>query len=366
MNNKILKLIFSVFLALLIFCIITFIGITDIISNVFDLFKLKTIDIINDNRIKNEKIININTINDLYGIWKNNTKDFNNRYEAIIDKDSITLYRYDNGIKNIYWIGDFNIENIIYDVNKEYTIVSKNFKYVSMRIDKAATVDSKKFIYNNKCISFISQYDDNYENINLYRYKEYEDRLRVIKYSNNRESKYDDKTNLNIDLGDYTITYPYYFDTEEDILKNIINENSIPYNNEQYNIKTLNNDIVLSPSDNNSYAELYISEIKYVNFNDVDDFNNYIKNTYNYYNNKLLITKRELYADNIITNELICSIKNMNYNDYICGMSFETYLWMQKTNSLLIVGIAYQYNDTSIYDYIKDYKKIIKNIKSNY
>ena len=45
------------------------------------------------------------------------------------------------------------------------------------------------------------------------------------------------------------------------------------------------------------------------------------------------------------------------------GMIFETYMLMKETNTNLIISIIYDYNDTSEYDYLSDYAKILKGLK---
>lgn len=365
MDNKILKVILSILLAIIIFFIATYIGLVEIFSDMFDYFKLHTINFSNDNKIKNEKLVDIKEINNLYGVWKSIDIDFDNRFEAMITNDSITLYKYENGIKHIYWIGSFDIENSVVNINEKYIINSKNFKYVSTLIDTASTVDNKDFIYDNKQISFISQFNDEYENIVMNRYKEYDDRLRVIKYQGDRESKYNEKDNYTINLSDYIVSVPKYFDNEEDKLSNLIAENNIP-SDFNISIPTLNNCIILSPSNTKSYAELFISEIKNVDFEDEEQFNNqvYENSQINNTNNEF-IADRILYADDIITNERIYSTKSSTKDVDLYGMSFETYMWMKKTKSIVIIGVAYLYNDTSEYDYLEDYKKVIKNIRRN-
>ena len=353
--------------------------------------------------IKNEKEIDINSKEDLIGIWKEIDCDFNNRFEAIIDKESITIYKYDNTInnlkhnvlyRNVYWAGIFDID---FDINEESRIISKNFNKITDRMnfeDKQIIDHSKEksIVYSKGTIMFLSQYGDEYRYIILKRFdtkkrKPMSDLLE-LKYVGDRESKFDKGSNNRIDLGNYEIDIPSYFDNIEsesleknyqlEIIPDSFKSNEL--GGQMYNERY----IVRTPSDKNAYAELFIGKYINANLEDVNELKHYIDTygakqiDYDYYLG-LKEEKKQVISDYIkVSSNSLDGSENF-LSDYIYihnyldnrgdnpklakGLVYDTWIGFTDTNTVFCIGLAYGYNDISNNDYIEDYKKILNSLR---
>ena len=371
MKKNLLKIAFAIFLGFILFFVALIFGLVDYVAQGLDEIRLDILYKNFNRQIKNEKQIEVKETKDFYGIWKEDCTDFKNRYEAIIDANSITVYKWDDGTdwKIIYWVGDFYLDDVIYDVNGKYIIESKNFTYVSSRIDTTAKSSSKNFTYdgeNGGTISFISQYNDDWVEIVLNRYEEVNDRLRVVKYQGERLGGYDDRTNKKIKINNYEISYPAYFDNEEEeTRKETLEDVLLPSNYDITEFGIENNFIVLSPSDTKSHAELFIGEYKNIRFSSIEDFENSVLFSSDMWNadNYERVAIKRTDAESIYSIETICSTKYVGLDGIVIyGMGFETHLLMKENNMVLIIGVAYTYDDNSKYDYLGDYKQIIRGI----
>lgn len=360
MKSNFVKCILAIFLGIIIFIVLCFFDITYIISLILDFGKLNVEEIRLNEQIKKEKILEINDVEDIYGFWKDDEYGFDNRYEAIIDSDSITIYGYIEGEGYVYWTGTFILQNN-FDVGGKTKITSNNYKSISKYIELAAQTQTKEFTYENGVISFISQFNDTYHEVHLKRYDPYDDRIRMIKYNLNRVGHYD-KNNNKIELDNYMIEYPKYFDTEEENSFGNIPSSYI------YNIdsglveKKL---IVLSPSATRSHAEFYVNESKNNKINDIYELYEVMQNesvNLNLATNRLISFTFNSESNSIM---IIFSIKYVDaYDDskVTYGLAFENWMIKNETNELIIVGVAYTNDDTSDYDYISDFEKVIGNI----
>ena len=359
--KKILKLVFMLLVAIVILSFLISFNSVISFSELFDDFKMSISKMRENENIKREKLYEINTIDDMYGLWKDDSFGHKERYEALIDEDSITVYKYQNNKKYIYWIGTFDVKNLNFNSDGEQILSSKNYNQISKYISVASQANTKEFIYNNKNIRFISQFNDDQYEVTLKRYNAYNDRLRMVKYDGDRKSAWDKSTNKKIILNNWTVEYPYYFDTEEeDTFKDI--PDIWVYNIDNTMIEK--NLITLSPSNTKSFAELFIGEYKNAN---IDNINDLLKMMIEYseqlnYTNYELITSSFDAENNLIMN--ICSTKYINNytNEIKYGISFESWILKKETNEVLIIGTAYDYADTSNYDYIGDYEKVLQNI----
>ena len=317
------------------------------------------------NNIKNERRIDIKSIDDFNGLWKDAKSKYEERYEALIDNDSITLYKYYNDDPTIYWIGTFDVSDFLSGVK---TVQSKNFSFVSNLIENAAKSEFKEFTYEDGKIKFISQYNDGYSEITLERCAMNVERLRVVKYPGNRKSYYDENTNYTVNIGGYQISYPSYFDhKEEETQENMIDKWMVPEDYESIYRMINNNHLVYSPSDTNAHAELFIAEYVKANINDIDEFDQDIRSYSLVYQNPM----NEVIAQEMIEGDNYDTIRYVYSNRYddpesgrtIYGMIFETYMLMKETNTSFIISVTYSYDDTSDYDYLEDYAKMLKGLR---
>ena len=360
----ILKFVFTLLIAIVIFYFLISLNSTVYFSEAFDDFKISIYKMRENEHIKREKLYEINTLDDIYGLWKDDSFGHKERYEALFDEDSITVYKYQNNEKYIYWIGTFDVKDLDLNSDSEQIIASKNYSQISKYISVASQTNTKEFIYDNKHIKFISQFNDDRYEVTLKRYSAYNDRIRMIKYNGDRKSAWDKRTNEKFILNNWTIEYPYYFDTEEeDTFKDI--PDIWVHNIENTMIKK--NLITLSPSNTKSVAELFIGEYKNANTSNIYDLYEMMidhSEQLNYTNYELITHSFDA-ENNIIMN--ICSTRYIdNYNNEIkYGISFESWILKKETNEILIIGTSYDYDDTSNYDYIGDYEKILQNIARN-
>lgn len=371
MKKSLLKIVFAILLGFMLFFAALIFGFIDLVSQSTDKVKLDILYRNFNKQIKREKQITVREEKDFYGIWKDNSKDFENRYEAIIDENSITVYKWSDKSdwRTIYWVGDFHLDDIINNINGKATIESKNFTYISNRIDTAAKSSSKEFIYNGESgasLSFISQNNDDYIEIVLNRYEAVNDRLRVVKYQGKRVGGYDENTNKKVIINGYEVSYPSYFNhEEEETKKEFINDLLIPDGNIISEEGMENNRIVLSPNNEKAYAELYIGEYRNLYFDSVENFKKFVEynsEMWNMKDNDIILIK-EVDSEEMASIEMICSTKYTDEKGIVTyGMAFETDIFMKEKNMVLIIGTAYDYNDNSGYDYLEDYKKVIKSI----
>ena len=361
MNKNIIKCTMAILLGIILFLVFDYLNLSTILSLTFDKGKLDIVELKYKEQIKREKLHKINTREDIYGFWKDDEYGLDNRYEALIDKDSIIVYGYLEGNKNVYWVGNFNLLND-FEVNSNSQISSTNYKSISKYITTAAQTDIKDFIYDNGVIRFISQFNDTYHEVHLKRYKPFDDRIRMIKYNVDRVGHYDKNNNKKIELENYVIEHPEYFDAEE--------ENSfgdIP-NSFVYNIDSdlvLKKSILLSPSDTRSHAEFFVDEYnnsKIKNIYQLYDEMQYISENLNSDTSELISYEYNSSDDSIM---IMFSTKNVDPYDgkVTYGLAFENWMIKNETNELIIVGVAYTNDDTSDYDYIGDYEKAIQGIK---
>ena len=362
MNKNIIKCAMAILLGIILFLVFDYFDLSTILSLTFDKGKTDILELKYKEQIKKEKLQKLNKIDDIYGFWKDDEYGFDNRYEAIIDSDSITIYGYIEGEGYVYWIGTFILQND-FDVGGKTKITSNNYKSIAKYITTAAQVQTKDFTYENGVISFISQFNDDYHEVHLKRYNPCDDRIRMIKYNLNRVGRYDKNNNNRIELDNYVLEYPKYFDTEEEN-----SYGSIP-NSSAYNIDSdliEKKSIVLSPSDTKSYAEFFVDEYK----------NNRIENIYQLYeemesnseNLNSSTSKLISYAYNSDDNSIMIIFTTKYVDVYddskvTYGLAFENWMIKNETNELVLVGVAYTNDDTSDYDYIGDYEKAIQGIK---
>lgn len=365
MKNRLVKTAIAVILGIVLFCATYDVGIVDNVDYVFSDTKRIIYSTRLISQIKNETKLEIKNTNDFDGLWKDADSLFSERYEALIDKDSITLYRYKDGVSNIYWVGTFDVGAF---TNERKTIESKNFSFVSNMIENTAKSDTKTFTYEDGKIKFISQYDDGYKEIVLERYNVNVDRLRVVKFPGERKSYYDEKTNKTLNIGGYQISYPSYFDhVEEETAENIIDKWLVPADYKSIYRMINNNFLVYSPSSTDAYAELFIAEYVNANINDIDEYDKNIReNSFvhmNSMNEEIAKLKLEGEKDDRITYVFSNRYDDPESGRTICSMIFETYMLMKEANTSLIVSVSYSYDDVSDYDYLSDYAKVIKGIK---
>ena len=365
MKNKAIKTVLAVVLGFVVFCTAYAVGVINMTDDMFAKARYNIIVMKLTNFIKSEKRINIKNNNDLYGLWKDTNSKYEERYEALIDNDSITLYKYYNDDPTIYWMGTFDTSDFLSGVK---TVQSKNFSFVSNLIENAAKSEFKEFTYEDGKIKFISQYNDDYREIVLERYSMNVERLRVVKYPGNRKSYYDENTNKTLNIGGYQISYPSYFDhKEEETQENMIDKLMVPEDYESIYRMINNNHLVYSPSSTDAHAEFFIGEYTNANIENIEEFDNIIQN-YSYVHlnpmNKV-IAKEMIEGDNYDT---IRYVHSNRYDDLesgrtIYGMIVETYMLMKETNANFIISVTYSYDDTSDYDYLADYAKMLKGIK---
>ena len=362
MNKNIIKCTMAILLGIILFLVFDYFNLSTILSLTFDKGKLDIIELKYKEQIKREKLHKINTREDIYGFWKDDEYGLDNRYEALIDNDSIIVYGYLEGNKNVYWVGNFNLQND-FEVNSNSQISSTNYKSISKYIELAAQTQTKEFTYENGVISFISQFNDTYHEVHLKRYDPHDDRIRMIKYNVDRVGHYDRNNNKKIELQNYVIEYPEYFDTEEENSFGNI-PNSFVYNIDSGLVeKKL---IVLSPSATRSHAEFYVNESKNNKINDIYELYEVMQNesvNLNLATNRLISFTFNSESNSIM---IIFSTKYVDtYDDskVICGLAFENWMIKNETNELIIVGVAYTNDDTSDYDYIGDYEKAIQGMK---
>lgn len=359
-KNIYMKICFVILIVIILFIIFTDSKMSDRFSIVLDYFKYQIISKNIDENIKKEKLVVINKKDDIYGFWKSEGIEFENRYEALIDENSMIIYKYNkNNMKTIYWLGSFNKINNI-DTEE---IISNNYKSISKYLSMAGQSDNKKFVYFDNSIKFESQYNDQSEHVVLKHYHPYNDRIRMIKYDNNRVPSFDFKNNNIIELDNYKISYPSYFDVEEENSRRNIPDNYV-YNIDKQMIEK--NLIILSPSNQKSYAELFIGEYENANINNIYDLYTMIEdNSINYNDDTNELVTFAFDANN---NSIMCIFTNEYLDDNgnkIYGLSFENWMYMNKYNQILIIGASYSNEDTSKYDYISDFESLIKNINNN-
>lgn len=365
MKNNVLKTILAVLVGVVLFCAAFIFELVDISDALFSGTKYHIYNVKEQNSIKRERRIDIKSIDDFKGLWKDTKSQYKERYEALIDNDSITLYKYNNDSPSIYWIGTFNTSDFMSGAK---TIKSKNFSFVSNLIENAAKSEFKEFTYEDGKIKFISQYNDGYSEITLERCAMNVERLRVVKYPGNRKSYYDENTNKTANIGGFRISYPSYYDhSEEETEENIIDKWMVPEDYKPSYSMINNNHLVYSPSSADAYAELFIGEYVNANIESIEELDSNIENYSNVYLNEMnkVIVKEILPGENY---DMIRYVFSNRYDDVdsgstIYGMIFETYMLMKETNTNLIISILYNYDDTSDYDYLADYAKMLKGIK---
>ena len=365
MKNRAIKTILAVVVGFILFCAAYLVGVVGIADEMFYEARYNIVITKLTNLIKREKKITIKNNDDLYGLWKDTKSSFEERYEALIDNDSITLYKYNNDYPEIYWVGTFDASDFISGTK---TIKSNNFSFVSNLIENAAKSEFKEFTYKDGKIKFISQFNDDYKEIILERYNMNFERLRVVKYPGNRKSYYDESKNKTVNIGGYQISYPSYFDhKEEETQENMIDKWAVPEDYESIYRMINNNHLVYSPSSADAHAELFIAEYTNANINDIDEYDENIREYSYVYNNPMndVIAKEKIEGKNYDTIRYVYSNRydNPESGRAIYGMIFETYMLMRETNASFIISVTYSYDDTSDYDYLEDYTKIVKNIK---
>ncbi len=365
MKNKAIKTVLAVVLGFVVFCAAYAVGVINMTDDMFTEARYNIIVMKLTNFIKNEKRINIKNNNDLYGLWKDTNSKYEERYEALIDNDSITLYKYFNDDSTIYWIGTFDVSDFLNGVK---TVQSKNFSFVSNLIENAAKSEFKEFTYEDGKIKFISQYNDEYREIVLERYNMNVERLRVVKYPGNRKSYYDENTNKTLNIGGYQISYPSYFDhKEEETQENMIDKWMVPEDYESNYRMITNNHLVYSPSSTDAHAELFIAEYVKADINDIDEYDENIReNSFvhmNPMNEEIATMKLEGDKDDRITYIFSNRYDDPDSGRTIYGMICETYMLMKETNSSFSISVSYDYDDVSDYDYLADYAKMLKGIK---
>ncbi|MBR4314509.1 MAG: hypothetical protein IKP66_06335 [Lachnospiraceae bacterium] len=365
MKNKAIKTVLAVVLGFVVFCAAYAVGVINMTDDRFAEARYNIIVMKLTNFIKNEKRINIKNNNDLYGLWKDTNSKYEERYEALIDNDSITLYKYSNDDPTIYWIGTFDTSDFGGGVK---TVQSKNFSFVSDLIENAAKSEFKEFTYEDGKIKFISQYNDGYSEITLERCAMNVERLRVVKYPGNRKSYYDENTNYTVNIGDYQISYPSYFDhKEEETQENMIDKWMAPEDYKSIYRMINNNHLVYSPSSTDAHAELFIAEYVNANINDIYEYDENIReNSFvhmNPMNEEIATMKLEGDKDDRITYIFSNRYDDPESGRTIYGMIVETYMLMKETNSSFIISVSYDYDDVSDYDYLADYAKMLKGIK---
>ena len=407
-NKNVVKIVIAVIIAITIFIIFSMTRLSDMSTFIVNNFKLQMLRENTLVNIKREPIREIKNTNDVKGFWKSDGIAFEKRYEALIDNDSIIIYKYDiddenysgNGNKSIYWMGTFNFENAVVESTKDKTndinvnglndnkktyndlsndisnnlsngnqnknngtvIISKNYKKISRYLSMASQSDSMKFIYNDGVITFTSQYNDNMYDVKLKPHIPYTERIRMIKYNNDRKEGYNENTNKEIILDNYKIQYPSYFDTEEDNSRRNIPDNWVYNIHEGIKEKNL---IILSPSNTKSFAELFVGEYDNVNISTIYElYDHVIENSANYNedSNKLVT-----FAYDNKNNSIMHIFTTRYYDEYtgkdIYGLAYENWILMKDTNKIINIGVSYTNDDSSEYDYISDYENIIKNIK---
>ena len=365
MKNKAIKTVLAVIVGVVLFGAASIFELVDISDALLSATKVYIYNAKEQNSIKRERRIDIKSIDDFNGLWKDTNSKYEERYEALIDNDSITLYKYFNYDPKIYWIGTFDVSGFLSGVK---TVQSKNFSFVSNLIGNAAKSEFKEFTYEDGKIKFISQYNDDYREIVLERYNMNVERLRVVKYPGNRKSYYDENTNKTLNIGGYQISYPSYFDhKEEETEENIIDKWMVPEDYIPSYSMINNNHLVYSPSSTDADAELFIGEYVNANIESIEELDSNIENYSNVYLNEMnkVIVKEILPGENY---DMIRYVFSNRYDDVdsgrtIYGMIFETYMLMKETNTDLIISILYNYDDTSDYDYLADYAKMLKGIK---
>ena len=337
----------------------------DISDALFSAVKYYIYNVKEQNSIKNERRIDIKNIDDFNGLWKDTNSKYEERYEALIDNDSITLYKYSNDDPKIYWIGTFDTSDFLSGVK---TVQSKNFSFVSNLIENAAKSEFKEFTYEDGKIKFISQYNDDYSEITLERCAMNVERLRVVKYPGNRKSYYDENTNYTVNIGGYQLSYPSYFDhKEEETQENMIDKLMVPEDYESIYRMVNNNHLVYSPSSTYAHAELFIGEYTNANIENIEEFDSIIQNYSHVHLNPMnkVIAQEMIEGDNYYTIRYVFSNR---YDDpesgrTIYGMIVETYMLMKETNASFTISVTYSYDDNSDYDYLADYAKMLKGIK---
>lgn len=337
----------------------------DISDALFSGTKYHIYNVKEQNSIKNERKIDIKSVDDFNGLWKDTNSKYEERYEALIDNDSITLYKYYNDDPTIYWIGTFDTSDFLGGVK---TVQSKNFSFVSNLLENTAKSEFKEFTYEDGKIKFISQYNDGYMEIVLERYNMNVERLRVVKYSGNRKSYYDENTNYTVNIGGYQISYPSYFDhKEEETQENMIDKWMVPEDYESIYRMINNNHLVYSPSSTDAHAELFIAEYVNANINDIYEYDENIReNSFvhmNPMNEEIATMKLEGDKDDRITYIFSNRYDDPESGRTIYGMICETYVLMKETNTSFIISVSYDYDDVSDYDYLADYAKMLKGIK---
>lgn len=407
-NKNVVKIVIAVIIAITIFIIFSMTRLSDISTFIVNNFKLQMLRENTLVNIKREPIRKIKSTDGVKGFWKSDGIAFEKRYEALIDNDSIIIYKYDiddenysgNGNKSIYWMGTFNFENAVVESTKDKTndinvnglndnkktyndlsndisnnlsngnqnknngtvIISKNYKKISRYLSMASQSDSMKFIYNDGVITFTSQYNDNMYDVKLKPHIPYTERIRMIKYNNDRKEGYNENTNKEIILDNYKIQYPSYFDVEEDNSRRNIPDNWVYNIHEGIKEKNL---IILSPSNTKSFAELFVGEYDNVNILTIYElYDHVIENSANYNedSNKLVT-----FAYDNKNNSIMHIFTTRYYDEYtgkvIYGLAYENWILMKDTNKIINIGVSYTNDDSSEYDYISDYENIIKNIK---
>lgn len=407
-NKNVVKIVISVLVAVIAFVIFSMTRLSDVSGFLVSLFKLQMLhknELVN---IKREPIRKIKSADDVKGFWKSDGIAFEKRYEALIDNDSIIIYKYDidyenysgDGNKSIYWMGTFSFENAMVEFTKDKTndinvnslnenkktyndlsndisnnlsngnqnknngtvIVSKSYKKILRYLSMASQSDSMKFIYNDGVITFTSQYNDDMYEVKLKPHIPYTERIRMIKYNNDRKEGYNENTNKEIILDNYKIQYPSYFDVEEDNSRRNIPDNWVYNAREGIKEKNL---IILSPSNTKSFAELFVGEYDNVNISTIYElYDHVIENSANYNeDSNELVT----FAYDNKNNSVMHIFTTRYYDEYsgkvIYSLAFENWILMKDTNKIINIGVSYTNDDTSEYDYISDYESIIKNIK---
>ncbi|MBP3200101.1 MAG: hypothetical protein J6M39_00420 [Lachnospiraceae bacterium] len=375
-KDNIFKIITSVLIAIVLFIIFRMTSISDTLFLFADYCKLKILKVNEVVNIKKEPIREIEVKEDVKGLWKSEGFEFEKRYEALIDSDSIIIYKYENENKYIYWVGTFNIENDIFDsiktnnvknseenkINTSKKILSKNYKQIAKYLSTASQRDIMEFTFNDNTITFTSQYNDDFYEVKLKPCVAYNDRIRMVKYNNERVGIYDEKTNKELQVGKYKISYPMYFDNEEENSRRNIPDSWVYNDRFQMNEKNL---IIFSPSNKESYAELFIGEYANANISTLYElYDMIIEKGVNYnYNNSELVTFAFDYEKNSIMYIFTTKYVDEYTGEIIYGLAFENWMLMKDTNEIIIIGVTYSNDDASEYDYIGDYEKVIKSVE---
>ena len=93
-NNYIFKIIKALVIFIIVIIILNIVHIDEMFSDSINFIENKLFEKKLTYTIKNERELDVKTADDLVGFWKSIDIDFDTRYEAKIDNDSITIYKY--------------------------------------------------------------------------------------------------------------------------------------------------------------------------------------------------------------------------------------------------------------------------------